>query len=148
MDVVPGAVFIQGDIRDDFTHRKLQFALASSEADVVLSDMSPNTTGEKETNHVRIMELADEAFRVSRRILRNGGTFVCKIFSGADETAFRAGLGECFTRVKAYRPAATHRASPETYYVAQGFVPEHLRPHQVDYPDVSKKAQHGTDSTN
>lgn len=128
MDVIPGAIFIQGDMQEDYTHRLLRYALASHEADVVLSDMAPKTTGEKETNHVRIMELADISFYLSRGILRNGGTFVCKIFSGADEIDFRKSLSKWFTKVKPFRPSATRRTSPEVYYVAQGFVPEHLKP--------------------
>lgn len=128
MDAIPGAIFVQGDMHDDYTHRQLRYALASHEADVVLSDMAPNTTGEKETNHVRIMELADISFSMSRKILRNGGTFVCKIFSGADEIPFRKRLNKWFTKVKPFRPSATRRTSPEIYYIAQGFVPEHLKP--------------------
>lgn len=127
MDMIPGAIFIRGDMRDDYTRRQLQYALASQEADVVLSDMAPNTTGERETNHVRIMELADMSFRFSQKILRNGGTFVCKIFAGSEETCFRKSLSEWFTKVKPFRPIATRRASPEMYYVAQGFVPAHLK---------------------
>lgn len=126
MEPIPGAVFIQGDMRSQSTHNYLLHALSQREADVVLSDMAPDTTGEKETNHVRIMDLADEALRLARSILRNGGTFCCKIFSGADEKRFREELRQCFVKVRAFRPAATRKMSPEIYYIAQGFVPKHM----------------------
>lgn len=127
MEPVPGAIFIRGDLREGQTHEKILWALAPYEADVVLSDMAPDTTGEKETNHVRIMELADEAFRIARNVLRNGGTFVCKIFSGADERDFHHSLRQCFAKVRAIRPAPSRKVSPEIYYVAQGFVPQHMQ---------------------
>lgn len=127
MEPIPGAIFIKGDLRNGPTQDKIQRVLVSNEADVILSDMAPNTTGEKETNHIRIMELADEAFRISQKFLRNGGVLVCKIFSGGEETEFRLSLQKHFSKVSAFRPAASRKISPEMYYVAQGFVPDHMR---------------------
>lgn len=131
MEPIPGAVFIQGDMRDEATYDGIKRILASNEVDVVLSDMAPDTTGERETNHIRIMELAEEALEVCQRVMRNGGTFVCKVFSGAEEADFRDGLKKQFTKVRAFRPAASRKVSPEMYYVAQGFVPHHLRVRDV-----------------
>lgn len=132
MERVAGAIFVQGDLRDALTQRKVQYALASHEADVVLSDMAPDTISDKGTNHVRIMELAEEALRISKNILRNGGTLVCKVFSGADEREFRNQLRECFAKVRAVRPKACRKKSSEIYYVAQGFVPKHFEPREVE----------------
>lgn len=126
MEEISGAVFVKGDMRDDVTHRKVLLGLDKQEADVILSDMSPSTTGEKERDHLLIMQLADEAFSVARKLLRNGGTFCCKVFQGAEERDFRDGLEDCFVKVKAFKPAASRKASKEIYYIAQGFVPEHL----------------------
>lgn len=128
MEEIPGAVFIQGDMKDDVTHRKIMLGLEEREADVVLSDMSPSTTGEKERDHLLIMELAEEAFTVAQKVLRNGGTFCCKVFQGAEEHEFRDALEDSFVKVKTIKPAASRKASREVYYVAQGFVPEHLDP--------------------
>lgn len=141
MKPIPGAVFIHGDLRATDTQEKLLRMLAPQEADVVLSDMAPNTTGEKETNHFRIMELADEAMKLALEVLRNGGTFVCKIFSGTEEQEFRQSLRQHFAKVRAIRPRASHRVSPEIYYIAQGFVPKHLRPDidKIDKIDETDK---------
>lgn len=124
---IAGAKFVQGDMQDTRTHTQLRQALDGHEADVVVSDMAPDTTGEKETNHVRIMELADLALHLAQDVLRNGGTFVCKLFSGAEERDFRARLAAHFIKVRMMRPAASRQKSPEVYYVAQGYVPPHLR---------------------
>jgi len=128
MDPIEGAVFVKGDMNLDSTRENILHAIDGSEVDVVLSDMSPSTTGEKETNHVRIMQLADEALSFAESVLRNGGTFCCKIFSGREEVDFRAHLRTHFVNVKGFKPLSSRKLSPETYYIARGYVPQHLRP--------------------
>lgn len=127
MEAIGGAVFVRGDMREEKTQRAVDRALQGQEADVVLSDMAPDTTGEGETNHVRSIALAELAAGTAERLLRNGGVLVVKVFSGSEEMEFRERLCESYTKVRAFRPAATRSASREVYYVAQGFVPEHLR---------------------
>lgn len=126
MDPIPGAIYVRGDMNMDGTHRKILYALHGKEADVVLCDMAPWTSGQKEQDHLKIMQLADEALHVAHKILRNGGTFCCKIFSGAEEIDFRKDLESSFVKVKAFKPKACRKMSKEIYYVAQGFVPAHM----------------------
>jgi 23S rRNA (uridine2552-2'-O)-methyltransferase len=127
MDPIPGAQFVRGDFTDESMQRHIKYALHGHEADVVLSDMSPSTTGDKALNHDRIMELAEQAASFARSVLRNGGVFVCKVFNGAREKSFREALQADFVKVKAVKPDASKKTSPEMYYVATGFVPSHLR---------------------
>lgn len=126
MEEIDGAMFVQGDITNAETHRKILNGLNGREADVVLSDMSPSTTGEKERDHLLIMELADEAFNIAKQLLRNGGIFCCKVFAGAEETEFRNQLEDCFVKVKKFKPAASKQFSKEVYYVGKGYVPQHF----------------------
>lgn len=127
MEPIPGAQFIHGDFTDPSTREKVVYALRGREADVVLSDMSPSTTGDKGLNHDRILMLAEEAAAMARSLLRNGGVFVCKLFNGKDEEHFRSALREDFVKVKAVKPAASRKTSPEIFYVATGFVPAHMK---------------------
>lgn len=126
MEPIPGAMYVRGDMNIEQTYQKVVFGLAGKEADVVISDMAPPTTGEKETDHIRIIQLADEALAFAHQVLRNGGTFCCKIFSGAEEIDFRKDLESSFVKVKAVKPAASRKISKEIYYVAQGYVPAHM----------------------
>lgn len=126
MEPISGAMFVQGDVRHEDTFEKILQGLTGREADVVVSDMAPSTTGEKERDHILIMQLADEALAVAHRLLRNGGTFCCKIFSGAEEADFRKDLESSFVKVKAVKPAASRKISKEIYYVAKGYVPAHM----------------------
>lgn len=129
---VAGATFVRGDINQLDTRERILFGLEGREADVVLSDMAPATVADKGTNHVRIMQLADEALRLAMGVLRNGGTFCCKIFSGSEEIEFRSQLQSSFVKVKAFKPQASKKGSTEVYYVASGYVPDHLRASKSD----------------
>lgn len=141
MDRIPGATFVRGDMNDEKTRQEIMFSLNGVEADVVLSDMAPDTTSDKGLNHVRIMGLAEEALETALTLLRNGGTFCCKVFSGAEEQEFRDRLRAKFAHVKAFKPAASRKESVEVYYVATGFVPEHHQNHEVagiSFEDVER----------
>ncbi|GJD12135.1 Ribosomal RNA large subunit methyltransferase E [Galdieria sulphuraria] len=108
MEPIAGATFIQ--------------------VDVVLSDMCPNTSGVKELDHERIIELAFSASHFAIHHLCNGGTFLCKIFQGAQEKRLNTFLEEHFVQVKRIRPKASKSESSECYILASGFVPIHLSP--------------------
>lgn len=59
--------------------------LGGHKADVVLSDMAPNTTGMKDIDHLRIMGLLETAYAFACEILNPDGVFVAKIFQGGTE---------------------------------------------------------------
>ncbi len=81
---VPGATFIQGDFMDEGMQARLTEMLGGK-ADLVLSDMAPNTTGHVATDHIRIMALAETALAFACDILAPGGAFVAKVFQGGAE---------------------------------------------------------------
>ena len=81
MDPVPGADIIQGDFTDDAMPDQLR-ALLGGQADLVLSDMAPNTTGHTGTDHLRIIALAELALDFALQVLAPGGAFVAKVFQG------------------------------------------------------------------
>src|SRR4051794_20491134 len=60
VDPVPGATIIEGDFMDDAMPARLR-DLLGGKADLVLSDMAPNTTGHNATDHLRIMGLTELA---------------------------------------------------------------------------------------
>lgn len=142
MEPIPGAKFIKGDFMDREIQAEIRRSLRGCEADVVLSDMAPSTTGDPNLNHDRIMLLAEKAADVALTLLRSGGVFVCKIFNGAGEKAFREALRQDFLKVKAVKPEASKKTSREMFYIASGFVPRHLRDPPVrEVGDVSTSAE-------
>ena len=86
----------------------------------VLSDMAPSTTGSKFVDSQRSLELSESALAVSALVLRPGGTFVCKIFHGADAKSFSDAVGRSFGRVSHFKPKSSRKASKEVYVVGRG----------------------------
>jgi 23S rRNA (uridine2552-2'-O)-methyltransferase len=120
VDPVPGATILQGDFQDPEAERQVEAALGG-QADLVLSDMAPNTTGHAATDHMRIMGLAELALDFALRVLAPGGGFVAKVFQGGSEKAFLSTLKERFATVRHAKPPASRKDSAELYVVATGF---------------------------
>ncbi|MCU0838716.1 MAG: RlmE family RNA methyltransferase [Rhodospirillales bacterium] len=93
----------------------------SGEADVVLSDMAPPSSGHANADHLRIMALAEAAADLAMEVLAPGGAFVCKVWQGGTEAELLALLKRSFRTVRHAKPPASRRESAEMYVVAQGF---------------------------
>jgi 23S rRNA (uridine2552-2'-O)-methyltransferase len=91
------------------------------QADIVLSDMAPSTTGHQTTDQIRIVALAEVAYEVAQAMLVPGGTFVVKLFQGGAVGEFLATLKRDFAQVRHAKPPASRKDSSELYMVAQGF---------------------------
>ena len=122
IEPITGASLIQGDFTDDSMEARLKHVL-DGRADLVLSDMAPNTTGHTMTDHIRIMGLADLALHFAMEMLEPGGAFVAKVFQGGSEKQMLDQLKRHFTTVKHAKPPASRKESSELYVVALGFRP-------------------------
>ena len=120
MDPVQGATILVGDFMDDTMPGQLA-ELLGGKADLVLSDMAPNTTGHNATDHLRIMGLADLALHFAVEMLAPGGAFVAKVFQGGSEKTMLAGMKLHFSSVRHAKPPASRKESSELYVVASGF---------------------------
>jgi len=120
MDPLPGAAVLQGDFSDPAVAGQVQAALGGN-ADLVLSDMAPNTTGHAATDHLRIMALAEAALVFALDVLGDGGSFVAKVFQGGSERAMLERMKQAFGLVRHAKPPASRKESSELYVVAQKF---------------------------
>jgi 23S rRNA (uridine2552-2'-O)-methyltransferase len=120
VDPIPGAILLQGDFQLQEAERQVLDAL-DGQADLVLSDMAPNTTGHNATDHLRIMALAEIALDFAGRVLAPGGGFVTKVFAGGSEKDFLNTLKRDFVTVRHAKPPASRKDSAELYVVATGF---------------------------
>jgi 23S rRNA (uridine2552-2'-O)-methyltransferase len=120
IDPVPPAHILQMDFTDPACGPLLLEKLGGPPT-VVLSDMAPNTTGHRETDHLRIVGLIDRALDFAVANLEPGGAFVAKAFQGGEtETVIRL-LKKHFTDVKHVKPKASRAESSEVYLVATAF---------------------------
>jgi 23S rRNA (uridine2552-2'-O)-methyltransferase len=120
MDPLPPAIVLHLDFTKDDAPAVLKAALAG-EADLVLSDMAAPTTGHRETDHIRIIALAEIAYEFAAEVLAPGGAFIAKVFQGGSEKDLLARLKQDFTTVRHVKPPASRAGSAEVYVVAQGF---------------------------
>jgi 23S rRNA (uridine2552-2'-O)-methyltransferase len=120
MKPIAGVDFVKLDFLDAAAPERLKVMLGG-DADVVLSDMAANTTGHRQTDHLRIMALAEAAAQFAREVLAPGGSFLCKVLQGGTEAALLAQLKRDFTGVKHIKPPASRADSAELYLLARGF---------------------------
>jgi 23S rRNA (uridine2552-2'-O)-methyltransferase len=115
-----GVEFMQLDFLDTSAPDRIKSLLAGS-ADVVLSDMAANATGHRQTDHLKIMALAEAAAEIAGDVLKPGGAFLCKVLQGGTESGLLAQLKKDFSGVKHIKPAASRADSAELYLLARGF---------------------------
>jgi 23S rRNA (uridine2552-2'-O)-methyltransferase len=120
MTPITGVEFLHLDFLDNAAPDRLK-ELLGGPADVVLSDMAANTTGHRQTDHLRIMALAEAAAQFAREVLAPGGAFLCKVLQGGTEANLLAELKRDFESVKHVKPPASRTDSAELYLLARGF---------------------------
>jgi len=120
MEPVAGVEFLELDFLDEKAPQILRDVLGGP-ADVVLSDMAANATGHRQTDHLKIMALAEMAAEFAGEVLKPGGAFVAKVLQGGTEASLLATLKRDFATVKHVKPAASRPDSAELYLVATGF---------------------------
>ena len=121
MDALPDVEFIQGDFREDHVYAQLLERVGEAGADLVMSDMAPNITGTKAVDQPRSMYLVELALDMARRVLKPGGSFVCKVFQGEGFDEFVKDARNSFERVRVIKPEASRAGSREVYLVARNF---------------------------
>jgi 23S rRNA (uridine2552-2'-O)-methyltransferase len=120
IDAIPGADLIQMDFMDEAAPEELQRRLGGP-ADLVLSDMAASATGHSQTDHLRIVALADAAYEFAKSVLKPNGAFVAKVLQGGATGELLARLKRDFAQVKHVKPPASRADSAEIYVVALGF---------------------------
>jgi 23S rRNA (uridine2552-2'-O)-methyltransferase len=115
------AIFVEGDINElKMQDLVIRYQFDRS-FDAVLSDMAPNTSGNKFLDQTRSYDLCTMALENARRFLRPGGNFVCKIFDGEDAMPFRDQMKTCFVEVHVVRPKSVQSSSKEMFLVGKKY---------------------------
>ena len=110
-----GALFIQGDLREKEIRDQLHELMPK--ADVVISDMSPNLSGNYSVDQARSVELSSLALEIASE--RKASAFVVKVFEGADFQEYRKAVIDEFGSVRTLSPEASRKQSSEVYLIAK-----------------------------
>lgn len=122
MEPIGSATLICGDFTDPQIIEALKEALGGP-VHVVLSDMAAPSTGHSQTDHLRIMALAEEAFFFAQDVLTPRGAFVAKVLRGGTEKELLTLLKRHFEKVVHFKPPASRPDSAEIYVIALRFRP-------------------------
>ncbi len=109
--------FIKKDVYDRDLIIKIR-KIVQKKFNIVLSDLSPKTTGQKDIDQWRAHELALRVLDIIKMELKENGKAVIKIFEGPDTPEFVKLCKEIFRNVSLIKPEASTKGSKETYIVA------------------------------
>ena len=121
IEPIEGVDFIQGDFRENEVLDELYRVLEHAPVDLVMSDMAPNISGNKEMDQPRSIYLAELALDTAQTVLNKGGTFLIKMFQGAGFDEFKRDVEKRFSSVVIRKPKASRARSKEVYILAKGF---------------------------
>ena len=111
---------IVGDVRDSGTASRIN-AILPRQADVVISDVSPNVSGVWELDHARQTDIARYSFEIARSILAPNGNFFVKVFQGDMLGGFVSEVKRHFSITKLIKPKASRSQSAEIYLLGLGY---------------------------
>jgi len=122
MESLPGERFrfFHAEIADPALPAKI-LSFLGRRADLVVSDIAPNTSGIPVTDRARSADLVRSVHTLARATLRADGTLLSKIFAGPEADEVFRELRQNFEKVKRIRPGATRKESSELYLLALGF---------------------------
>jgi 23S rRNA (uridine2552-2'-O)-methyltransferase len=106
--------FIQGDITSAEVRDAL---LARGPYRLLLSDAAPATTGSRQVDTLRSLDLAETVLGYAEAALERGGNMAVKVFQGGDTATLLKRIRELFKTGKSFKPQACRRESFETYYI-------------------------------
>ena len=82
MAPLPGVRFVQGDFTEQEVYEAILREIGDEKADLVISDMAPNMSGNSSTDQPQAMYLVELALDMASQVLRPGGNFLVKVFQG------------------------------------------------------------------
>ncbi len=124
------AFFIKGDFYAEENQQKIK---EYSPFDGVISDMAPDTEGDRLTDCYRSSELVREALKFSYQFLKYGGFFIAKIFQGGDEKEIFELVKKSFKEAKWFKPKACRKISYEIFIVGVNY----LKKNDINYKNKS-----------
>ena len=106
--------------KNDFLN--IDFKSFNKKYDLVLSDIAPNTTGHKSTDHLRICSYIYDIIDILYIIANKNSSFVTKIWKGSEEKAVIKKLKNMYNQVSYFKPKSSRKDSSEIFIVAQNFI--------------------------
>ena len=124
IEPVPGAIlFPNSDFTSRMTHSKIIEASKDlqSRFDVVLSDMAPNASGQRNLDQDRIITLSYSVLRFALLHSNFRANFVTKVWNGPRVDNLLKDMEKFYDIVDRVKPKSSRKESGEIYLVGRGF---------------------------
>ena len=118
IEAIRGVCFYQGDIFEDKVINYIE-TFFKKKIDLIMSDMSPNSTGNKKVDHLKILSLVERVIFISNQLLQKNGFIIIKIFQGGMQGDLMNSMKGSLKNIKNFKPKASRKESPEMYLIAQ-----------------------------
>ena len=133
---LPGVDTLIGDITTEDTIQEIR-EFFHGRVEVILSDMSPDISGNWDLDQYRQIHLARITLVFADELLLRDGWLVVKTFQGSEHEKYVHEVREMFERVKIVKPKASRKNSAEIYLVAHRLksprlLPEGYRPEEEE----------------
>lgn len=123
MAPLAGVIQIQGDITKISTACQIIGHFEGEVADLVICDGAPDVTGLHDIDEYIQGQLLLAALNITTHVLKQGGTFVAKIFRGKDVDLLYTQLKVFFPMVTICKPRSSRNSSIESFVVCQNYSP-------------------------
>ena len=114
-----GVDFICDDIHNPNLENKINNYFSNKKLDLILSDMSPNSSGNKKVDHLRIISIIETVIQYAQKFLKKDGYLISKIFQGGAQGELVDEMSKNFYNIKYFKPKASRKESPETYLITK-----------------------------
>ena len=111
---IEGTRIIEGDFLEERSKNDI-LKFFNSKINVILSDMAPNTSGNKSLDAIKTNELCLSILEFSKKVLVKNGVVVSKLFTGEDFEAIKIYAKETFKNIRFFKPNSSRHNSRETY---------------------------------
>ncbi len=119
VEEIPGVYVLKANINDNIIEEI--FSFFDKKINAVISDLSPQVTGNWSVDHSIQISLNYDAAKIMEHVLAKKGNAVFKVFDGEYSNEFYEYLKKKFSKIKLTKPKSSRKPSSELYCICLGY---------------------------
>ena len=119
VEEIPGVYMLKANISDNIIEEI--FLFFDKKINAVISDLSPQVTGNWSVDHSIQISLNYDAAKIMEQVLAKKGNAIFKIFDGEYSNEFYEYLKKKFLKIKLTKPKSSRKPSSELYCICLGY---------------------------